>query len=391
MSSSELVPRPGVVAAAWSSEEAELLRDQMCSGASDAELAFFAKVCRHKGLDPFGGEIIATMRWSAKAQRKVLVIQETVAGLRTIAERTGLYGGQDAPLWCGPDKVWTDVWLDDTPPAAAKVRVYRKDWLEPATGVATYSSYVQLNDKGDPLGLWKTGPDFMLWKCAEAAALKRAFRRQLEEAGVNTREFTPPERVSMEGRLVGLDDEDRHALVREVTGGRTDSSRDLDEAEVLEMRAKIARRRPVSVTSAGPGGTQVTWYDPETGEIVDAPDDAGGPEEVRHGAAGDQLVPGPEPTAPANAQTPAPDETPFPEPKPGERDDIAALKTRIRAGMTPKGWAGLAPWLEACRIAPTLDGVTKARVAAINAELDQRGVAKTAACADDVPPAPTTP
>jgi phage recombination protein Bet len=393
--SADLVPAGQGVAAVWSAEQVEILRDQMCAEASDAELGFFAQVASHQGLDPFAGEIIAQMRYSKKAGRKVLVIQPTVAGLRTIAERTGLYGGQDEPLWCGPDKQWTDVWLDPTPPAAAKVRVYRKDWLTPITGIATYASYVQLNSEGQPHGQWATGPDYMLWKCAEAAALKRAFRRQLEEAGVNTRDFTPPERVSMEARLAGLDDDGRHALVAEITDGRTSSTRDVDDDELLALRAEVARlqaqqpRTLRSVTSAGPHGTETSWYDTETGERVDPPAatptaaggsavDAPGPDPgtaptaptvdgpTPPASTTGAAVPGPGPDEPAgyvdqNGRVHVPDDV---------RPDVAALQQRI-AALAPDEKAEVRAWLAKAKI-PDSVNVSEGKVRAVNAELDRR-------------------
>lgn len=251
--SSALVP----TSASWSPEQLEVIRRSVAPGCTDEELAFFAQVCKHKGLDPFAGEIVAIQRWDSKAGRHVLVIQETVAGLRALAERSGLYNGQDPPAWCGPDARWVEVWLDTkTPPAAAKVAVYRKGWDRPTVGIARYASYVQLDKNGNPAGLWKTGPDFMLWKCAEAAALKRAFKHALADAGINARELSGPSRISMEAREAGLDDDARHALVARVTDGRTDSTRDLNDEEALEVRAEIARIR-----------AEVVDADPETGEI----------------------------------------------------------------------------------------------------------------------------
>lgn len=427
--SAELVPVPqaGAVAAVWSEEQVEILRDQMCAEASDAELGFFAQVASHQGLDPFAGEIIAQMRYDKRAGKKVLVIQPTVAGLRTIAERTGLYGGQSAPEWCGPDGVWKDVWLDTAPPAAARVQVYRKDWVEPQTGIATYASYVQLNNDGRPQAQWASGADYMLWKCAEAAALKRAFRRQLEDAGVNTREYTPPERASMEARLAGLDEDARHALVAEITGGRTDSTREVTDDELLELRAEVARLRAQtqqphrnlrSVTSVGPGGSETHWYDTETGERVDPPAAAAVPgpghdPEVCGGTpqghpgpgttatAGDapavdtpgsdpaDVAPGVEgPTPPASTTTtpagPTPDNphwpaTPRPAPAPaarsaGERADVTQLKWRLNK-LTPEERSDMRRWLAAGGY-PDTTAVTEDQVAAINAELDRRAAAE---------------
>lgn len=397
MTPAELVParNSGQDIVVWSGEQQQLLRDQVCPGASDGDLAFFAQVCTHKGLDPFADEIIATMRWSGKLKRDVLVIQETVAGLRTIAERTGLYGGQDEPLWCGPDKQWTDVWLDPTPPAAAKVRVWRKDWVKPATGIATYASYVQLGRDSQPVGLWKTGVDFMLWKCAEAAALKRAFRRQLEDAGVNTRDYSPPERASMEARLAGLTDDDRHALVRELTAGRTDSTRDLDDPELLELRAEVARLQAQGqaqpavlrrVTSVGPAGSETHWYDPTTGERVDpaqttdgvppGPPDPGDDQEVSQGNVAEQDPgPGPErtPAAPAPAGTTRPEPHPVPRPGPGERQDQADLRYRLWALVPENDKADVLAWLVRANLDPASNDISAPRVAAVDAELDRRG------------------
>lgn len=129
-------------------------------------------------------------------------------------------------------------------------------------------------------------------------------------------------------------------------------------------------------------------------EPAEAPATAGGPlpseedgdgEEVHDAVVVEDLARGSEPAPPAMTDTGAatpgeePDRPgpPLPTLREGERADIAALKTRIRDGITPKGWSGLVPWLEACGIPVTLDGVTRARIAAVNAELDLRGIAKT--------------
>ena len=239
----------------WSEEQAALIKQAIAPECSDEFLAFFAQVCRHRDLDPFAGEICAIPRRTKKKDGRgerwetVHTIQVTVDGLRNIAGRSGLYGGQDAPEWCGPDHVWHDVWLGEGPPAAARVRVYRKDYERPIVGVARYASYVQLftdRDTGEitPKGLWATGPDFMLAKCAEAQALKRGFPRQLAALGIEVREdLSLPSVISMEARQVGMGDDERHALVAEVTEGRTESTRELEDAEALEVRRRIAEAR----------------------------------------------------------------------------------------------------------------------------------------------------
>lgn len=240
MTPGEVVPlrqsHAEVAVPTWTRQQADLIRRVVAPGCNDDELAFFAQVCQHRGLDPFARQIVCIMRWNEREKRKIPVIQETVAGLRAIADRTGLYAGQDAPEWCGPDGVWKDVWLSKEPPAAARVRVYRKDFLVPTTGVARYASYVQLGRDGKPTALWASGVDFMLAKCAEAAALRKAFPEH-----IGGRDMPPQSRIAMEAKSVGLDDDARHALVSQVTGGRTQSTRDLTDHEVLEVRAAIAQ------------------------------------------------------------------------------------------------------------------------------------------------------
>jgi phage recombination protein Bet len=114
-------------------------------------------------LDPFTKQIYFIVRGGK------LCIQTGIDGFRLIAERSGKYRGQIGPEWCGPDGQWKDVWLDRHPPAAARVGIIREDFAQPCWGVARFSSY----DTGQ--GLWKSMPDVMIAKCAEALAIRKAF------------------------------------------------------------------------------------------------------------------------------------------------------------------------------------------------------------------------
>lgn len=232
----------------WNGEQVQIMKRDL-GIRNDGHLAYFAQVATHKGLDPFLGEIVPVYYGND------MVIQETVEGLRTIAERSGLYDGFDGPYWCGPDLVWKPVWLADEPPAAARYFVRRKDWAEPASGVARWKSSVQLDRHGKPMPIWRDRPDEMLGKTAEVRALKRAFPKEFARAGVSVRDLSDAQVVTLEARRAGLDDDGRHQFVAEITGGRTESTRDLTDDEVLEARAELARRRA----------------DPDTGEI-DEPD-----------------------------------------------------------------------------------------------------------------------
>lgn len=212
--------RPGT----FTEGEIETLKRTIAHDLTDNELALFAAVCKRTGLDPFAKQIYAIKRTTRRKVRgnwvdeDVLTIQTGIDGIRLIAERSSLYAGQDPPEWCGPDGHWTDVWLPDEPPAAARVAVYRKDFARPVVGVAKFDSYADRwppkdgQQVGDLRNLWKTMPEAMIAKCAEALALRKAFPNDLSG-------------------IYASEEMDQAANVRPIdTGGREGiSERDFDE------------------------------------------------------------------------------------------------------------------------------------------------------------------
>ena len=171
------IPRPAPIVE-WNAERAQLFKDQINPQITDAELELFGQICHRTGLDPFRNQIYAIHRRNNKLNRTIMTIQTGIDGYRVIASRIPEYAGQVGPEWCGKDGVWRDVWLEDDPPAAARVGVLRHDWPQPLYRTALWKSFAA------DTSFWRTMPDLMLAKVAESAALRAAFPQDL--AGIYT-------------------------------------------------------------------------------------------------------------------------------------------------------------------------------------------------------------
>lgn len=178
-SGTALVTQPQNQMAQLSREQVDLLKEMFLKDATDAELQLFVQVCNRTGLDPFNKQIYPIKRWSSEAKKEVMGIQVGIDGFRSIASRTGDYEGQTEPEWCGPDGIWKNVWLENVPPAAARIGVWRKNFREPLYAIALWKSYKQTKKDGSLTPFWSKMGELMLSKVAEALALRKAFPFEL--------------------------------------------------------------------------------------------------------------------------------------------------------------------------------------------------------------------
>jgi phage recombination protein Bet len=147
------------------------------------ELAMLAEHAERTGLNPMLRQLYGIYRRDRNHPQKVtpigsevevttdeyMVLQTAIDGLRLVAQRTGAYEGQEAILYCGTDRKWTEVWLSEQPPVAAKAQVWRKGARRPTVAVALWAEYSSDGPLKDRM------PALMLGKVAEAQALRKAF------------------------------------------------------------------------------------------------------------------------------------------------------------------------------------------------------------------------
>ena len=167
----------------WNEKQIAALRQLGVENASNGDLAVYHHVCQRTGLDPFARQIYMIKRDGKQT------IQTGIDGFRLVARRAVDAAGEtlsiSAPEWCDAEGNWTDVWLPETPPSAARVTVMRNG--QPFPGIALWREYVQTFRKDgveQVTRMWATRPAGQLAKCAEALALRRAFPQDL--SGVYT-------------------------------------------------------------------------------------------------------------------------------------------------------------------------------------------------------------
>ena len=157
-----------------------LIKRTVAEGATDDELAMFLHQCKRTGLDPLARQIYF-QKYNTKNGARVSIITG-IDGYRLVASRTGDYAGNDSPEFEGkleqtrynksfnaPYKATVTVWKF--------VRGHRVGFSSSAYWLEYYP--------GDKKGaMWEKMPHVMLAKCAESAALRKAFPADL--SGVYT-------------------------------------------------------------------------------------------------------------------------------------------------------------------------------------------------------------
>jgi len=238
----------------YKKEDQDVLRT-LCMGTNgkpikDPHINYFLRQCEAKKIDPFSKMAYVTVRWDSKNKVERPIFQMGIDGARAIAARSGKLAGSD-------DIEYDDIDADF--PRWARATVWRQvgEDRRPFTITLRFKEFKPAppNDMQ-----WNRMPYHMLGKCAEMAALRKAFPEDLQEV------YEPSEPT----------DEDRQGQpettpnVKTVTGEErwgkalvAFKKHDIDAAGIL---ARVKKEKPADLTDEDFSDLFAWFEDLERGE-----------------------------------------------------------------------------------------------------------------------------
>lgn len=166
--------------------------------------------CQARKLDPFKRPVHIVPVWSSQLKKMVETVWPSISELRTTAHRTKSYAGCDAVAF-GPTKMEefkgtkkgengerNNVTIRLEYPEWAQITVYRKMGRQRVSFVGPVvrwkEAYARASANSDlPNDQWQKRPFGQLEKCAEAAALRKAFPEEITDYSAE----------EMEGQILG--------------------------------------------------------------------------------------------------------------------------------------------------------------------------------------------
>lgn len=205
-------------------DQLDLVKRTVFKGCTDDELKFYIYTCQRKGVHPLDKMIHPVARTGADGSR-VVSFQAGIDFMRSDAESTGEYDGQDAPEFEFDDPQNPD-W-----PTKATVKIYRKGMTRPFIGEARWKEFYP----GEKMGFqWRKMPCVMLAKCAEAQALRKAFPKKLAD-------LYTPEEMAQADVPAGQGKADRSASVKPAAQQQQSTGSKQSQAEVLSLDEEITQ------------------------------------------------------------------------------------------------------------------------------------------------------
>lgn len=168
------------------------------SAKSSESVVMALTYCKARNLDPFKRPVHIVPMWDSKRKDYVETVWPSISELRTTAFRTGNYAGCDeaefgpsiTQTFTGKVKRWVnrvETWVDEsrtvTFPEWCRIVVHRElhgrvcRFVGPK--VLWLESYATIGASDIPNDMWTERPVGQLEKCAEAAALRKAFPEEI--------------------------------------------------------------------------------------------------------------------------------------------------------------------------------------------------------------------
>lgn len=160
------------VTSSFTSEQLDLIKNQVARGADDNELKMFLYQAAKMGLDPLAKQIYFQKRSNKKTNKSDVVFITSIDGYRLIAARTEKHAGTDDAIFELDEKGYI---------IRATVSVYKivSGHVSKFSASASWEEYCPQA----PMDfMWTKMPRTMLGKCAESLALRKAFPAELSGA-----------------------------------------------------------------------------------------------------------------------------------------------------------------------------------------------------------------
>jgi phage recombination protein Bet len=212
--------RYGIAPESW-----RALTDAVFPSAQSIEGVILAlSYCKSRNLDVFKRPVHIVPIWNSDQNRYVETVWPGIGELRTTAFRTGDYAGAD-PATFGPDITHEfsgeigrsnnkrHVSVRVTFPEWCQVTVYRtvrgqpRPW--PGPRVYWLETYSRMGRSDVPNDMWQKRARGQLEKCAEAAALRKAFPEEIgeqyisDEIGEDMKDITPAREMAAQAPMAG--------------------------------------------------------------------------------------------------------------------------------------------------------------------------------------------
>lgn len=159
----------------------KVIKETVYPGATDESALMVYDYCKVRNLDVLKHPVHIVAIYDSKKKCMVDTVWQGISELRTTAMRTGQYAGCDETIY-GDDVTEKFGNIEITYPEWAQVTVYRMVAGQRVPfhgGKVRWKETVSTTKDGVPNSMWRQRPYGQIEKCAEAAALRKAFPEEL--------------------------------------------------------------------------------------------------------------------------------------------------------------------------------------------------------------------